>query len=57
MKYFDELTKAQQEQVLDKYIDGPLFNSVKDDLKVLFKSRCYVFDAKLKLHVLPSGGE
>lgn len=57
MKYFKELTKDQQEKVLDNIQDLPLFQPFRENARnLLLQSNTYMFDSKLKLHVL-SGSE
>lgn len=57
MKYFDELSVEEQEKVLDKLQDLPLFNIFRESAKqLLLSSRQYMFERDLKgglrMHVI-----
>lgn len=59
MKYFDELLIADQEKVLDKLQDLPLFKPFRENARqVLLNSTNYVFDDKLNMFsVYPNSEE
>lgn len=53
MKYFKELSETDQEKVLDKLQDLPLFKHFREDARLLLlTSDLYIIDDKFKVHSL-----